>query len=194
MAAILHGEHAPAKARLLVLGAGGGLELKAFAEANPGWIFDGVDPAPEMLKLAERTLGRHVARVRLHEGYIDDAPDGPFDGAACLLTLHFLAPDERARTVAAIQRRLKPGAPFVVAHSSFPQGEAERPLRLWRYSAFAVASGADPAKAEAGRVAVQTHLSLLSPEEDEAVLRDAGFSDVSRFYTDFTFRGWVAYA
>ncbi|WID97190.1 methyltransferase domain-containing protein [Bosea vestrisii] len=194
MAAILLAEHAPVQARVLVLGAGGGLELKAFAEAHPGWTFDGVDPAPEMLKLAVRTVGPHASRVRLHQGYIDDAPDGPFDAAACLLTLHFLAPEERRRTVAAIRRRLKPGAPFVVAHSSFPQGEGERPRWLSRYSAFAVASGADPAKAEAGRVAVQTHLSLLSPEEDEAVLRDAGFSDVSLFYAGFSFRGWVAYA
>jgi len=194
MAAILLAERVPANARVLVLGAGGGLELKAFAEAQPGWSFDGVDPAPEMLKLAGRTLGPHAGRVRLHEGYIDDAPDGPFDAAACLLTLHFLAPGERARTVAAIRRRLKPGAPFVVAHSSFPQGEAERPLWLSRYSAFAVASGADPVRAEAGRVAVQAHLSLLSPEEDEAILRDAGFSEVSLFYAAFSFRGWVAYA
>jgi tRNA (cmo5U34)-methyltransferase len=194
MAAILLAEHAPAQARVLVLGAGGGLELKSFAEAHPGWTFDGVDPAPEMLRLAERTLGPHASRVRLHEGYIDDAPDGPFDAATCLLTLHFLAPEERRRTAAAIRRRLKPGAPFVVAHSSFPQGEAERPLWLSRYSAFAVASGADPERAEAGRVAVQAHLSLLSPEEDEALLRAAGFSDVSLFYAGFSFRGWVAYA
>jgi hypothetical protein len=34
----------------------------------------------------------------------------------------------------------------------------------------------------------------LSPEEDEASLRAAGFSDVRLFYAAFTFRGWVAYA
>ena len=43
-----------------------------------------------MLKLAERTLGPLGARVQLQHGYIDDAPDGPFDAATCLLTLHFL--------------------------------------------------------------------------------------------------------
>ena len=57
----------------------------------------------------------------LHEGLIDDAPDGPFDAATCLLTLHFLPADERRRTASEIRRRLKPGAPFVAAHSSFPQ-------------------------------------------------------------------------
>ncbi|MFP3481047.1 class I SAM-dependent methyltransferase, partial [Burkholderia sp. SIMBA_057] len=81
------------------LGAGGGLELKALADAHPHWRFVGVDPAAEMLRLAERTLGPHMDRVELVEGYIDDAPEGPFDAATCLLTLHFLAPPERERTV-----------------------------------------------------------------------------------------------
>ena len=51
-------------------------------------------------------------------------PRGPFDAATCLLTLHFLDADERRRTAGEIHRRLKPGAPFVAAHSSFPQGMA----------------------------------------------------------------------
>ncbi|WP_246088867.1 class I SAM-dependent methyltransferase [Phreatobacter stygius] len=194
MTRLLLTERAPDDARVLVLGAGGGLELKAFAEAEPHWTFDGVDPAAEMLGLAGRTLGPLAARVRLHQGYIDDAPEGPFDAATCLLTLHFLAPDERRRTAAEIRRRLKPGAPFVAAHSSFPQDDGERALWLSRYAAFAVASGADPDQARTARAAIDTRLNLLSPAHDEAILRDAGFSNVSLFYAAFTWRGWVAYA
>ncbi len=194
MTTVLLGERAPREARVLVLGAGGGLELKALAEAHPGWTFDGIDPAAEMLKQAVRTLGPLAPRARLHEGYIDDAPEGPFDAATCLLTLHFLAPEERRRTVSEIRKRLKPGAPFVVAHSSFPQGEAERALWLSRYAAFAIAAGADPALAQKARAAVAAHLNIFTPEQDEAILRDAGFSGVSLFYAAFTWRGWVASA
>ena len=193
MSGILLAERAPANARVLVLGAGGGLELKAFATAQPGWSFDGVDPAGEMLKLAARTLGPLASRASLHQGYIDDAPDGPFDAAACLLTLHFLDAEERRRTAAEIRRRLKPGAPFVAAHSSFPQGEG-RAQWLSRYAAFAITSGADPDQVKGARAAVDAHLNMLSPEQDEAVLREAGFSDVSLFYAAFTWRGWVGYA
>lgn len=194
MTTILLGERAPREARVLVLGAGGGLELKAFAEAHPGWTFDGVDPAAEMLKQAVRTLGPLAPRARLHQGYIDDAPEGPFDAATCLLTLHFLPPEERRRTASEIRKRLKPGAPFVAAHSSFPQGEGERALWLSRYAAFAVASGTDPALAQKARAAVAAHLNIFTPDQDEAILRDAGFSDVSLFYAAFTWRGWVASA
>jgi tRNA (cmo5U34)-methyltransferase len=121
MTGILLAERAPENARILVLGAGGGLELKALAEAHPRWTFVGVDPAAEMLNLAERTLGSLSERVTLLQGYIDDAPETTFDAAVCLLTLHFLDPGERLRTEREIHRRLKPGAPFVAAHSSFPQ-------------------------------------------------------------------------
>ncbi|MGD9920399.1 MAG: class I SAM-dependent methyltransferase [Pseudorhodoplanes sp.] len=194
MTGLLLSERAPADARVLVLGAGGGLELKALARMHPGWTFDGVDPAPQMLELAQQTLGPLAPRARLHEGLIDIAPDGPFDAATSLLTLHFLAADERVRTAREIRRRLRPGAPFVAAHSSFPQSEAERRLWLKRYAAFALGAGADPAQTEKMRAAVEAHLNLYSPEQDEAILREAGFSDVSLFYAAFTWRGWVAYA
>jgi tRNA (cmo5U34)-methyltransferase len=193
MSGILLAERAPENARVLVLGAGGGLELKAFATAQPGWSFDGIDPAGEMLKLAARTLGPLASRARLHQGYVDDAPEGPFDAAACLLTLHFLDTAERLRTLSEIHRRLKPGAPFVAAHSSFPQDEG-RAQWLSRYEAFAIASGADPVQVGGARAAIDAHLNMLNPEQDEAVLREAGFSDVSLFYAAFTWRGWVAYA
>jgi tRNA (cmo5U34)-methyltransferase len=194
MAMLLLAERIPEDARVLVVGAGGGLELKLFAENQRNWRFDGIDPAAEMLKLAEKTLGSLTSRVCLHHGYIDVAPAGPFDAAACLLTLHFVPREERLRTIREIHRRLKPGAPFVVAHLSFPQGDKERALWLSRYVSFATASGVDAERAANARSAIDAQLPILTPEQDEALLREGGFTDVSVFYIGFTFRGWVAYA
>lgn len=194
MTAILLAEDTPADARVLVLGAGGGLELRALAEAHPAWSFVGVDPAREMLRKAERTLGPLMDRVTLVEGYIDDAPAGPFDAAACLLTLHFLEPAEREATVRAIRQRLKPGALFVAAHGSFPQTEDERPVWLDRYEAYAVALGADRAQARKARTAVSANLPTLAPEQDADILRAGGFSNVALFFAAFTWRGWVGRA
>lgn len=194
MAGLLLSETLPPDARLLVLGAGGGLELKVFAEMQPGWRFDGVDPSSEMLDLARQTLGPLNARIDLHAGYIDDAPQGPFDGAACLLTLHFVAADERRRTLQELHRRLKPGAPLVVAHHSISEDPGERTLWLKRYAAFAASSGVPAADAERARIAIGERLPILSPERDEALMREAGFSKVSLFYAAFSFWGWIAYA
>ncbi|HEY4345385.1 MAG TPA: class I SAM-dependent methyltransferase [Parvibaculum sp.] len=194
MTSILLAERTPDDARVLVLGAGGGMELKVLALAHPGWRFVGVDPALPMLELAERTLGPLMDRVELVHGYIDDAPKGPFDAATCLLTLHFLDAPTRLRTVRAIHDRLKPGAPFVAAHSSFPQGASSRPVWLARYAAYAVASGVDPEQAANARDAVAANLSLLDPAEDEAILRDGGFAGPEMFFAALTWRGWIAHA
>ncbi len=193
MTRLLLAERAPPDARVLVLGAGGGLEMKAFAEAQPGWTFDGIDPSAAMLDLATQTLGPLIPRARLHQGYIKDAPEDLFDAATCLLTLHFVPPNERLQTLTEVHRRLKPGAPFVVVHFSIPQGEGERDLWSSRYAAFVIASGVDPALAvKASEAPKQLH--ILTPEQDESLLREAGFSQITLFYTGFTFRGWVAYA
>jgi tRNA (cmo5U34)-methyltransferase len=194
MTAILLAEAAPPDARILVLGAGGGLELKALAEAQPGWTFVGIDPAGEMLREAERLLGPLMDRVTLVEGYIDDAPAGPFDAATCLLTLHFLDAVTRERTLRAIHRRLRPGAPFVAAHVSFPQQEGARGRWLDRHAAYPIASGFDPELARKARLAVDLHLPALDAEDDDAMLSAAGFREVEQFFHAFTWRGWVGHA
>lgn len=193
MASILLARGTPADGRILVLGAGGGLELKAFADTQPEWRFDGVDPSAEMLQLANTTLGPQNSRVHFHEGYIDTAPKGPYDAAVCFLTLHFLEKSERQRTVEEVFQRLKPGAPFVVAHHSFPNSDAEKEKWLSLYAAFSISSGIPAAQAEGGIQPMKERLPVLSPAEDEEVLRAAGFGDIDLFYAAFTFKGWVCY-
>lgn len=193
MAMVLLSEHAPANADILVLGAGGGLELKAFAEAQPGWRQLGVDPAAAMLALAAQATAPFGERVQLREGYIQDAPDGPFDGATCLLTLHFLDRAERLRTLKELRRRLKPGAPLVIAHHTAP-AEGEPARWLLRSSLFSMDAPADPVRAAASASAMASALPLLTEAEEVGVLAEAGFGDVGLFYAAFSFRGWVAYA
>lgn len=131
MASVLLAERAPADARVLVLGAGGGLEVKVFATAHPGWTFLAVDPAAAMLDLAVATLGPLASRMDVHRGYVTDAPNGPFDAAAGMLVLHLTEREDRLRTVADVHRRLRPGAPFVVMHVSYPHDDDDE-RQLWQ--------------------------------------------------------------
>ncbi len=192
MAHVLLAETVPEDGHVLVLGAGGGLELKAFADAHAGWRFTGVDPSAEMLALATTTLGPLAPRAQLVACYIDDAPPGPFDGGTCLLTLHFLPPEQRLHTLVEVRRRLAPGAPFVVAHHSVDDAADARERWLSRYAAFAVASGIPAANMANAAAAISARLPLLTPAQDEALLREAGFVDIDLFYAAFSFRGWVA--
>lgn len=193
MTGVLLAERVSGEARILVLGAGGGMELEALSRMQPGWQFVGVDPSAAMLDLARTSMGKAVSRVEFHEGYIDTAPQGPFDAAVCLLTLHFLPLQERLATLRALGNRLKPGAPFVSAHYSFPTDDAAPDKWLGRAAGFAIASGVDASQATGNVARLRERLPVLSPEQDEALLRDAGFPNVELFYAALAFRGWVSH-
>ncbi|WP_319277184.1 class I SAM-dependent methyltransferase [Stenotrophomonas sp.] len=193
MARLLLEERVPADGTVLVLGAGGGMELRAFTEAQPGWHFRAVDPSAPMLDMARQRLGPLASCVAFTEGYIDDAPEEECDGAACLLTLHFLPAEQRLHTLKAMRRRLKPGAPLVVAHHSYPQDDAQKGRWLQRFAAFSASSGIALDAAHTVDSMARL-LPALSPEQDVALLHEAGFGTVELFYAAFSFRGWVAYA
>lgn len=194
MAGLLLHERVPPEGRVLVLGAGGGMELKALAEAHPQWRLLGVDPSPQMLQLAVHTLGPLAPRVELLEGCIDAVPATAFDGAACLLTMHFLSVEERLHTLRELRRRLKPGAPLVIAHHSVPDAPHEKRRWLQRYAAFMTSNGVPVANAAKAIEAIASRLPLLSPEAEVDLLEQAGFDQPDLFYAAFTFKGWVAHA
>ncbi|WP_340680417.1 class I SAM-dependent methyltransferase [Paraglaciecola sp.] len=194
MSALLLAERTPSDGHVLVVGAGGGMELKFFTQSFPGWKFDGVDPSAEMLAMTKTSLGPLASRVQLHHGYIDAAPKGPFDGASCLLTLHFINKTERYRMLCEIHARLKPGGVFVAVHYSISEHSAQRDLWLSRCADFAILSGVDTEQAKTSAIAIGKQLPILSPDEDEDLMQKAGFSGISTFYVGLGFRGWVAYA
>lgn len=195
MASVLLGERTPRDARVLVVGAGGGLETKALATAHHDWTFLAVDPSASMLDLAMTTLGPLASRMSVHQGFVDDAPDGPFDAATAMLLLHLMDREDRLRTLADVHRRLRPGAPLAVVHVSYPHGDpAERELWLARHEAYLVASGVESVYVEKAVTMLRQHMPALSPDEDRAVLEEAGFTGVTEFFSAFTFRGWIGYA
>ena len=142
-----------------------------------------------MLDLARQTLTPFADRVDLIQGTVDQAPAGPFDGATCLLTLHHLVRDERLRTLKNIRGRLGPGARLVVVEHSAPGADPER--WMTRSVAFGDREELDWAKAAATAGMMTERLPLLTPTQEEDLLRQAGFTDVELYYAAFSFRGWV---
>lgn len=193
MAAQLIRERIGDTGQLLVLGAGGGLELEAFATLSPHWSFLGVDPAEAMLAAAQERIRAMGAseRVDWHHGYIFDAPAGPFDAATCLLALHFV-PDDGAkeRTLREIRRRLKPGAPFVLVDLCIDLAAPDAAIALNRYREFALESGAERELVETTCGRLVNVLQLVSAARDEELLGVAGFSQVELFYAGLSWRGW----
>jgi tRNA (cmo5U34)-methyltransferase len=192
MVTLLLAEQATNQAHMLVVGAGGGMELRSMAASRGDWCFTGVDPSRAMLESAWEAVSEFADRINLLEGTIDQAPAGPFDGATCLLTLHFLDRSERLRTLQEIRKRLKSGARLVIAHHAPPVGDAERWLA--RSAAFGQEAGLSTANPMDTAKVMAKRLPLLGPAAEEELVREAGFVSVDLFYAAFSFRGWVASA
>ena len=143
-----------------------------------------------MLDLARQAMAPFSQRVQFVTGTVDDAPAGPFDGATCLLTLHFLSRPERLETLQQIRRRLRTGARLVVAQHASPDGDVERWLA--RSVAFGNEASPDDAAARAAGRLLHERLTLLTAPE--ALMRAAGFVDVELFFAALSFRGWVGTA
>lgn len=186
---LLLDEGAPSMPHVLVVGAGGGLEIKAMAQLRSNWRFTGVDPSTPMLDIARQTTSLYSDRIDFLLGTIDQVPAGPFDGATCLLTLHFLDRSERLHTLREVRRRMKPGGVFVAAHHIDVDGQAE--TWLARSAAFAAGPSSAPEKAATSARAMAEHLPLLTTLEEEACFREAGFEKTALFYAALSFRGWV---
>ncbi|WP_247880576.1 class I SAM-dependent methyltransferase [Ochrobactrum sp. Q0168] len=192
MTTFLLSERAKPDAHILVVGAGGGLELSAMAQARPHWKFTGVDPSSAMLDVARHVTEPYSDQIELCEGTVDQLSLDSFDGATCLLTLHFLDRTERLRTLIEIRQRLKAGSALVIAHHANPDGHPQKWLA--RSAAFAVPDGQNSESAAASAKAMAERLTLLSPIEEEKMLLEAGFAEPSLFYAALSFRGWVAFA
>src|SRR5689334_1257184 len=95
MAAVLLRDRIGEVGRILVIGAGGGIELSVFAGEASGWSFTGVDPSAEMLSRAKQKIDEAGAteRVSLIRGTAEDAPREAFDAATAFLALHFVPHD-----------------------------------------------------------------------------------------------------
>jgi len=188
MAGVLLGERVPRDGHVLVLGAGGGLEIAALAAMEPGWRFTGVDPSADMIAAAREVCADVAARVTFVEGTIGAAPAGPFDGALSLLTFHFIPAEERVATLVDMRKRMRAGAPLVLAHLSVGAGD----LALERHAVLG--AGGDRAGAAERLAAMREALHLVAPEEEERMMSAAGFSEITPFWQAFALRGWVASA
>jgi tRNA (cmo5U34)-methyltransferase len=194
MATMLLAEDAPRDAAVLVVGVGGGIEVRHFAEAHAGWRFTGVDPSAQMLAVARSMLAEQALRCDLIEGTVEAASLGPFDAASCLLTLHMIPDGTKLATLRAIRARLRPGAPFVIVDHCLDKADPQFERRLDRYARFALDSGAPPEDVRRACEGIRQSVPMISRAREEALLEQSGFRDAEIFYAGLLWTGWTARA
>jgi tRNA (cmo5U34)-methyltransferase len=197
MAAVLLRDRIGEGGGILVIGAGGGIELSVFAREASGWTFAGVDPSVQMLSRARQKIDEADAtdRVSLVRGTAEDAPREAFDAATAFLALHFVPDDgARLRALREIHARLKDGAPFLMINGCADMQSSRFADDQRSYAAFARRNGAPEEMIDAAVRMQRESVHLLPPEREEALLAEAVFRDLHLFYVGMWVFGWIAMA
>ena len=186
----------PQKARLLIAGVGPGKDLVHFGSRNSDWEIDGVDPLPEMIKAAEEKLVQYNLKANLHLGYVDDLPLKPvYDGASAIFVIHWLPDDDKKMLfLNSISARLKPGAVFIHVTVQGVQGSNDYQVTQEAWKNFQVKKGRTPEEIDELYKIIENDIyPVPSDKKAIALLNDAGFVDVQRFYTGYFISGWMAF-
>lgn len=192
MAAALLAARLPEDAEILVVGAGGGMEICELGAVRPGWRMTGVDPSALMIDLARERVARHglTDRVALLHGTADSLPDGlRFDAATCMMVMHMLPDDgTKAALLAPIAARLRPGAPLILT-DAFGDALPEQYVQAWRW--FQRGMGRQPEEIAALEQQVRAGVHFVPEPRIAALLGEAGFTPPLQFCHAFWFGGWV---
>jgi tRNA (cmo5U34)-methyltransferase len=183
------------EAHILIAGAGGtAQEIICAARIEPLWHFTAVDPSAPMLELAmanvgEAGLAAHATPVL---GQVDDLPvEAIYDAATLIGVLHHL-PGEEAKLaiLAAIAKRLRPGAPFILAGNR--HAYASRPLFLAAWGQRWRMHGASLEEIDAKLAKILQGADPPASDEKVAELLAAtGFEPPVQFFSSLFWGGWI---
>jgi ubiquinone/menaquinone biosynthesis C-methylase UbiE len=110
--------------RILDIGCGTGSLLIQLKRLYPGTDVVGLDPDPKALARANRKAERAAVSIQFDQGFGDELPypEASFDRVLSSLMFHHVPTNEKAKTVRAIRRVLKPGGEFHMLDFEGPDG------------------------------------------------------------------------
>lgn len=185
----------PHGARVLVVGAGTGVELVNFKRIRPDLRLHGVDPSRQMLNLARRRVAEtgEAEGISFQLGYAADMPPVPrFDAATLINVLHFVPDDgSKAALLGDIARLLRPGGVLVLfdLHGDPGSEEHERYMPAWRR--YWRIRGMTPEEMATFEERIRHGIHFAPAERVVALAREARFTEPRRFYKSLLYGGWT---
>jgi len=180
--------------KILVVGCGTGQEISEIKKRKPLWKVLGIDPSPQMIKLAQMKLAYREKdpKLDLKTGIVSDLPlQAKYDAATLILVLHFIpnTDDGKLALLKNIAERLQPGAPLVI--SDIYQSETfEEQKALFKH--YMIAKGISSEMVEEGLQHVMKDTHRLSSVQFNELLQEAGFGKPQMFSKAYYYGGWVA--
>jgi SAM-dependent methyltransferase len=143
-------------ARILDIGCGTGALLRQAAHRFPGAQLLGVDPSPEMLKVARR-LNPDGDRMRFVQAHAEDLPFGNAEFDLVMSTISFHHWADQASGLREAHRLLASGGTFVLADHFVLRSTRLFFVRRWNQRRFHTPPQVEGMLADAGFVELQTH-------------------------------------
>lgn len=154
----------------------------------------GVDSSGDMILKAE-TLFEGWDNVNFVCNDITDIDitPGKFKVIASVLTAQFVALDVRQNLFEHIHSGLSHDGVFIVVEKVLGETPLSQGLLVDIYHTFKKEKGYTDEQIEEKRKSLQGVLVPLRASENEAMLKDAGFTNVQRFWQCLNFAGWIAF-
>ena len=192
----LAGDFAVPRTRLYDLGCSTGTTLLNLdATLPPEVSFVGVDNAPEMLakaraKFTQRGVSREVDFVTAdlqRDRVVEDA-----SVVIILLTLQFIRPLNREHVIRRIYEGMRDQGALILVEKIIVDNGMFNRLFIRHYYDLKRRNGYSDSEIANKREALENVLIPYRPEENVALLRDAGFNHVEEFFRWYNFSGLVA--
>lgn len=161
----------------------------------PGVGLVGIDNSEEMIKKArtklEQTMPARSWRLELSDIH-QALPIRNASVVTMLLTLQFVRPLHRARIMQEIYRGLQPNGCVILIEKLVMEDSRLNRLFIEHYYDFKRRNGYSETEIAKKREALENVLVPYRAEENNALLKEAGFSVVEEFFRWYNFSGIVA--
>ncbi|MDF9799839.1 tRNA (cmo5U34)-methyltransferase [Catalinimonas alkaloidigena] len=180
--------------RLLIAGCGTGQEIAEIKQQVSGWKITGIDPSPQMIRLAQMKLAYwdNDPLLMLKTGVVSDLPtEQKYDAATLILVLHFIPDDEdgKLKLLRDIAARLHTGAPLIIS-DIYASDNFQQELKYFRQ--YMMNKDLESQMIDQGLQHVQEDTHRLSIHRLGELLQEAGFHAPRMFSKAFYYGAWVA--
>ncbi|WP_240636744.1 class I SAM-dependent methyltransferase [Paenibacillus silvae] len=181
---------------ILVTGAGGGKELTLLGASHQEWQLTGMDTSFQMLKLAQQKAEEAgiTGQTTLLQGTIENLPEAAlYDGATCMLTLHFIQGMEAKKSfLRQLAQRLKPGAPLIIAAVNTDLASPVYPVMMQAWREHMLQAGIYAEEWDRFAASLGEQSDPVSGEIMVQLLAECGFSRMTRFFGAFWVEAYYA--
>ena len=178
------------------LGCSRGDSLAPFIERFGGQNFYlGIDNSLPMLEFATIRFKSEIEKKLVRLLNMDLSAQFPGVKSSltlCILTLQFIAVENRQRILEDVYRNTLPGGAVILVEKVQGAGTNIDNMMIYLYHEFKKGNGYSEEEIERKRLALRNVLTPLASGNNEEMLRNAGFSEVDCFWRWMNFAGFFA--